>query len=476
MGDKVKGLISLLMRYDAAYKESILLLSSSESLFREECEKGKSSAVEMVEDFGRKSKKVVAYLQMALPYTNERGEVTEGSTFDLKTLGRLALQIDKSSRSDPFAKELYREAKKQLLQLEKDLDSTLNDSEKYAGALRAKYSQERQRIQNRQAEIESGFREILNSQVFSLFEQQCITLRDKAVIESEHENRLLVGYHHIPMSFAPELKKHLVAKNTGTYSDSSFIVPAVTSISPGSIIYAEYDDSSESLLLDGLHALLMNAIRLYANKIECIDYIDPLRLDSSALSELAPIVDFEDSIIRAVPNSPAAIRERLQNLLIKYAESTGTAGNNAVPRGILFLHAFPANYDSQMLAAIRQLALNAAHYGLCLIVSQNISQRSSFSDDVISQIKLRATDCITFNNRFAKNCVDTNTSQEFTWLTMPQTLPSEIYASVSKRTSTNKNNDYISRVGLNIVPFRKGNRAIKNIPYGKDIVFLYSRK
>lgn len=464
-----KNVADKLLDYNKKFLVSALSEEMEKSKFEKEMADKENEIIALMEENRNLAKKITVYLNIASAHTMERGEVTEEHNVDTGHLSRLAIQINKNLLEDPFAKELWIETKKQLMKLDREYNNLLNSKVQVLINCSRREENSIDNIKKQRETIISEFYRFLDSAEFSDFVQQNDDIKNKKVLDGKCYGETYMGYYHIPVEFTTDVSDRIALKAPDIICNNEMIIPATLSLTPGNVIFVEYTDSTETTFIDGLHTLIMNAILTYPDSIGSIEYIDPLRLNNSALLKLSALAGEENSIISNVPGSPAVIKERLRTLLEKYTYGDyGDSNTGGVADKILFLHAFPASYDQNMFLAIRQLILNAASYGLCIIVSHNVSQNMYGSDDVISLVKSNANEFIYFDNKFKKSNKNTKDVYNFSWLTMPEKLPEEISDVVSKRNYIDRNNEYISRIGINAKPIVKGNREIRNIPYGLD--------
>ena len=110
---------------DFRKKEAELLQKNAESEAQSNkmLENARLMVDQTMADFDQKIRKVKAYSNIAFSHTPERGKATAEADFDKIALDKLALQIDRSSTNDPFAKKLWQESQKMLKKLEREKEA-----------------------------------------------------------------------------------------------------------------------------------------------------------------------------------------------------------------------------------------------------------------------------------------------------------------------------------------------------------------
>ncbi len=94
--------------------------------------------------------------------------------------------------------------------------------------------------------------------------------------------------------------------------------------------------------------------------------------------------------------------------------------------------------------------------------------RSFSGEDALSSIKVSADHIGFESGRYFKRIGDTDRMMPFSWCAAPDQLPESILTRISAGAGADKGNDYARRIGLDVLPWRKGNRKITDIPYGVD--------
>lgn len=437
--------------------------------------------VEYKESFLKNSQSLLqvnAYIDIAKSHTSILKEDATATPFDKGALSKLTVLINSSSKNDPYATRLYAEATAQLRflenekrELEKSYEAQKKEIEKFCEGAKSVISSH---INNMISELSDYLNTSEDVKVlcFMLKADGAIfgNIEGSSFENTRPQNSVSVGLLNMPLptddgiiSLCAEKFKGFCDVNAKTIS-----IPVEIGVNKGGVLVAEYLNSSEHLVLSGIRNFILNIARYYDDKFDKICFIDPVRFSNNSLGCVAALAEGENSFVDPVPLTMDAIRKRLKNIIdIEVDEEHNYTSEHK--KKIYIFHDFPQAYDSEMIAKIQQLCVNAEHYEAIVILTHSLSGKGNISNDILSYIQSMATHIVCTGQDFKMKPLD-DEMYNFKWYSEPQKLPEWVfYKLVSNKPTIDKSNDYIKRIGLSEKPqYKKGARRIEHIPYGID--------
>ncbi len=420
------------------------------------------------EELNRQRRRVTAYRDIALQYTRAYTVPAQAAAYDIQQLSLLSLKINRKGVNDPAARELYRAACQQLLGLEAQKEELQQARQAEQAAGQTRLAEKEAELNRQRAALQAEFAAWLKEESFVDFVRST-----QALLQNRHNapagqavraSALTVGCFLSKIPLEEGLVRQLASAAGPLCGSGRLRLPLLLPLTAGSVLYAEYTPAQETALLSGLHGLLAGVVQCRAGTLQSIQYVDPLRLDDSALGPLQPLTRGENAAIAPLPASAEEIRARLGAVL----ESCRSAPAPQL-RWAVFLHNYPAGYDAQTQAIIRQLALNAAHYGVLLVITHCLQAAGGISDEDKFLLTTHSLYIRSQENGFSALLpVADGVPVLFEWLRGPSTLPQEVLAAAAARHGADHGNDYAERVGLRCLWQGKGDRRLTDIPYGVD--------
>ena len=294
--------------------------------------------------------------------------------------------------------------------------------------------------------------------------------------ESFSRNRIFnIGKMALPFPAVPEFEDELVSLSDGLFDKQthSILIPCDMDM-PGRVLLAEYNNSTEDDLLQGIRAILLNIARYYRESYDQVVFIDPIRSNNSGLGCLSPLSEGKNSFINHVPSSKDEIKRLLKSIIdtLNDEEHDINKKEQQTKRHRIYVfHDFPKEYDGELVSRIQQLCATAEHYGITVILTNNIDSRNTSGYDVLNYIKSKAQH-IKLNEN-GENVIyrkDIDSPVKFKWFKAPSSLPEDVYqAFITNRPQVDIHNHYEKHFDLSQIPkYSKGKREITYIPYGID--------
>ena len=420
-----------------------------------------------------KKRQVKAFIDIAKNSTSILKEPLEMKEFDKGVLAKLSVRINSYQINDIFATQLYTEASAQYLFLENELNNSdvykSKEKESIIYELNSKIN--RKNIDKKR--IINGIREVLESdsfkELFSKIEKiKNVYEKQINLKELTEEKEISIGSISFHLPIPVELNNLITWLNIYDSRLETIQIPCFINMKKGGVILAEYSNNTEDEVLNGIRTLFINLGRYFNNQLTQIVFIDPVRMNSSALGCVSSLANGANSFIDKVPTTIDGIRNTLNSIIAKLHKEDDTEAENC--KRFFVFHNFPNGYDSTMISQIQQLCVNAKHYGINLILTNNISNKSYYVSDAFSYVKEIAIKIGLENLGFYYSGIDKNNKEFFKWYSAPNYLPEDIEkALVKERKQIDTGNNYESRIGLAFNnQINKGIRRIENIPYAVD--------
>lgn len=226
------------------------------------------------------------------------------------------------------------------------------------------------------------------------------------------------------------------------------------------IIYAEYTNDNENIVLDGMTAVIYKIINNLKDSIDTILFADTVRYNNTALGELAVIAGKNDGLLENAPRNNEELRNRLTRLINKKQHDNQKTT-------FLFLHNFPHGYDSNSVSLIQQIIANADAFNVCAVLTSNISNSNFSSKDAVEFIRSRATSIIYKEDQWFICLEDYGFEWGFEWLEKDDEQINKAIDTVNSGVKkVNLSNIYPERVKLSINSHKKkGTRFLDENAY-----------
>lgn len=424
--------------------------------------------------------RVNAFIGIAKTHTTKLIRASSAIPFDNGKLSRLAVQVNSGIIDDPFATQLYTEATGQLQHLSEERGQIQRVHESKLRSLETAFGEKKRSAQKTITKAEADIRAFLYSKEFMdfimLIEADRKAFNTKQAVGSLNHDfygTVSIGSVCLPFPIPQSLCSDACGTTKGLFDVQSCTirVPANLNISNGAVIIAEYENNGEGTILSGIQNYILNIARYYSKEYSQICFVDPIRYNSSSLGCLAELCGGSGSLIDSVPNSVEELRNKVKSIIteanIREVRSK-SIGIQRKQNALYVFHNFPQSYDATVVAQIQQLCVNAQHYGITVILTNNKSLKNFTSSDTLAFLRTMAI-TVTANSISG---MEQNIAAPFDWYRAPSTLPSDIERQfIDERPVVNLSNDYSERIGLPMIPrYRKGVRTLENIPFGIDSV------
>ncbi len=438
-----------------------------------------SSLLEELQEISKKRKLLEAYLNIAKAHTVQQTPSAKPLPYDEGKLARISVQIN-SSFNDAYATQLYTEATGQLKFLEEFEVASQKQVEEKKVQIDKVIQKEQADSAQRCALLKNKVVDFLKSDIYQSF--IALIKKEKSAFDFSGfdktftENNVFdIGETALPFPTISEFENDLfsLSDNLMDRNAHSIYIPHEMNLS-GCVLLAEYNNASETDLLQGLQAVLLNIARYYRDVYDQVVFIDPIRFNNSGLGCLSLLSEGKNSFINPIPSSIDEIRHSLKLIIDTINEEEHNldkvAQRNAGHKIYVF-HNFPQAYDESLVSKIRQLCVNAEYYGITIILTNNPSLRNTAGSEALEYIKVKAQYIkLTSggeNEIFRK---DINSFVKFKWFKAPKSLPDDVRQHfITDRPVTNNSNNYEDHFSLSQLPkYIKGNRSLTNIPYGVD--------
>lgn len=432
-----------------------------------------------IQEIIKQKKLLEAYYNIAISHTSQRNESIKEIKFDETSLARIAVLIGNTS-SDIYANQLYIEVtgqKKFLLNLENDKKQKLQEEKKQVDI---ELNEKRNFFKKRQKEIQFEFISYIKGHEYQSFVSLIKNEKDAfdfTIIDKTYTDLNLfdIGEIELPLPYCKELNEELISVSKGLIDEKKhcLYIPFNLNIK-GSVLLAEYNNNTETSLLSGIQAVFLNLARYHSDKYKQVVFIDPIRFNNSGLGCLSLISEGQNSFVTSIPSSMEEIRSLLKLIIdtVNYNEHSAIRKEGMPYEHKMFVfHNFPQGYDESVVSKIRQLCVNAEHYGISIILTNNVSLRNISCQETLEYIKVRANYIKAYENGEVKIYrKDIKDFAGFKWFKAPKDLPEDIYRKyIVDKPVLNKSNIYEEHFDLVNAPiYKKGNRSLSNIPYGID--------
>lgn len=422
---------------------------------------------ESIESLNNTITRVTAFMSMAKMNAAYAQPSYEPHALDLGLLSRLAVQIDSFSANDSFAQRLYTEASAQLLFLQKQKAVLDADKQRKERTASDSLGHSIEKLRQQQRSLFEEIRQYLRSVEFSdfidnlsaAFEHQGNSFGEKG------EKIIQLGKTVMPFPVPDGVEEDLrrFSHNLCNTAKETIVLPAEISYYPGSVLIADYDYSTESVMLGGVQNLALTFIRRNNFAASSIFFVDPVRMNCSSMGCLRDACN-NGVFFDPIPSTKADLQSCIHNLVLESTYQSQQRKQHTKKSKLCVFLDFPNSYESRSIAYIRQLCVNAKEYGLLILLAHNIAH-SNYSDREIFAHLMSFADRV-----FEKNGELFFSGQPFAWHNAPRSLPTDIAQSIkSAEVSIDLSNEYEKRIGFDPkVVVEKGIRRIKSIPYGVD--------
>lgn len=426
---------------------------------------------------------VNTYLRIAKAHTRYDFNPQTSQPYNKEILARLSVQINMNSHEDMSAKKLLETASCQLLGLNQSVQQAHRNYNQIKNNLEKEMKRNKAVIYQKKSRVKEQIQLYVQSAEFNSFLRD-ITTEHKYYehTEAQSDNILSgdglisVGSLHFGLTLSEIIDDHTIAtKFSGIYNKNlkTLLLPLYFDFKDERVYYLEYDNNSEQNILSGIQMLILNTARYLDKLCDHICFIDPVRMNGSALGCLQPLTQGVNSYIDEVPVD----KQGIMNILSKSIavlnnasrDETGRQEADIYFRRIFIFHDFPQGYTSEAIDIIRRLCANAKNYGIKIIVLHNVVNKEMQNRDLLDSVQAVANGMIFCNNNQFYIYID-GITHSFNWYQEPKFLLEEIKQRyVVERSGKIMSNDYGYRVGLKEAhQYKKGNRMLSNIPIGVD--------
>lgn len=265
-----------------------------------------------LETIEKNAAKVNAFISIARTHTTQLNEGVEPQAFDSGVLSRLSVQINTGIANDPFAAQLYTAATGQMVYLRQQKEAAMRDHTRKLAELKETLSTTEEQAKSSINQLEAAVKQYLYSTEFTAFISELHN--DHALFAGQETYSLLPSFKSgtvsvgsleklFPIPTGLEATLVDATKGLGDVSKKKISMPANISINHGAVLIAEYENSSELEVLNGVQNIILNIARHYGQDFEQITYIDPIRFNASSLGCLSRLVGHQNSLIDPVPTS-----------------------------------------------------------------------------------------------------------------------------------------------------------------------------
>lgn len=421
--------------------------------------------------------KINAFIGIAKTHTTKLNLSLRTISYDNRTLSRLAVQINSGKADDPFATQLYTEATGQLKYLSQEYSRIQQEHKDNLKILESSFLEHKRDLENSICKTEFNIKTYLLSKeftdfIFLLEEDQLVfgNTQNTGSLSKNFHGSISLGVLKLPLPVPRNLSDFLVSVTKGLYDASTCTIriPANISLSTGSLIIVEYENTTESIVLSGIQNFILNIARYYGDKYKQVNFIDPIRFNSSSLGCLSKLCGKHGSFINSVPTSIDDLRNKIKSILADVTIDDMWHNNletEQSSKNFYVFHNFPQSYDATLIAQIQQLCVNVQHYGITVVLTNNKSSPNFSATNIMAFLLNMA---VTISSNSFVNTTR-NVNAPFEWYTAPPRLPADIVKKyINEKPIVDKSNDYQKRIGLQTLNYCKGTRALKNIPFGVD--------
>lgn len=424
---------------------------------------------------------VNTYLRIARAHTSQEINPQNSQPYNKDILSRLSVQIDMNSNEDMAARKLLEVAKCQLLGLNQEIQKANRNYNQIRENLEKEFNRNKSTIYQERNRVKERIRCYIQSAEFYSFAGN-IYERHWAFLESKATERMLadgfvsIGGLYYKLTIPEEIDDSpIINMFRGFYREDIKQVglPLLINVVRGGVHYLEYDSDSEKNMLSGIQMLILNIARYFNEFCEHICYIDPIRMNGSALGCIQQLTHGMNPYIDEIPINKQGIIKMLIKAIEVLNGISENRTNQEMPidyfKRIFIFHDFPQGYDLEAIDIIKRLCVNAKHYGIKIILTHNVLEKDIQGNKIIDFI-LPITDGQVFRDNSYFYVNSDNTKKIFSWYAAPDSLPEDIKKRfIIERSEKIMSNDYDFRIGLKDIPaYKKGNRSLSNIPIGID--------
>ena len=446
--------------------------------YTRECLEREKYIREKLQNNAKNQMRVQAFIDIAKAHTYRTNASLTPIEFDSKTLSRLSVQIDNTSRDDFFAGKLYTEATGQLLYLKEEAHSIEADACFKNTVEEKNYYDKEASLKQQKMLLQEEIMSYLNSEQFQTFateiqENYQMFSENGLGILSDVPKAMGIGTMNVPFPIATQFN-NVIRSSVGelyNFDRKEVGIPLNIDLSRGSVVLVQYCNETEQIMFKGIQNIIFNIIRYYKEQFEEIFYIDPVRFNNTTLGCLASFAIDERSYIKKVPSSMEEIQRTIYALLEKNREEDQQDySKQQSSRRLIVVHDFPQAYDSTVINRIQELSVNAERYGITVILTNNSSFSRNVYSDVLNYLQQMATNIFVNDLEFYICLKEMNDRSRFDWYCAPKQLPESLKEQYFSETiKVDFSNDYHGRVGILDIPqYKKGVRQLVDIPYGID--------
>lgn len=470
-----------LMKYYRQFRSLEQNIEDVEKAYKKGCESVDDSVQKLLNDNTNTLKRLEACIEIAKAHATHLVKAEQEFPIDIRALSQLSVQINSGSKNDIFAEQLYTQATGQLATCIRSLSDIQEKNREKKRKLFDSALVTKGKLQKSKEKLNS---EILSYLQSDEFEEFVTTVYNYFSMFDGHGsiNYILekscfigIGTKLVKLPIPSEFTALVVEKSYSLYdqSNSQIGIPVCIDFSRGSGIIIDYTNETEELLLNGVQNFLFNIAAYCENIFEQIVFIDPVRFNNSSLGILQPFATGGGSFIDNVPLSLEEVKSKLASIIENLnADERKLLEQEkiAMPKRLLILHNFPQLYDSQMISQIRQIFVNAQHYNITIIVTHNLSSKSTLMSDSLTYMYSKAEKRIGCSNNGFLISNLSNCNVPFRWYSAPKKMSEDIYRKyVTEKHTVDTSNNYEHRLGFDVSKgYSKGVRELTDIPYGID--------
>lgn len=478
--EQYNGIYQTLLSYVDSFDAANTALKRTELFFKEQCISVETKFRMALSENEKVEKQIRAYINIAQAHTSLPNESFAPLSLDSGKLAQLSVQINNSSANDSYASQLFTEATGQLISIHQAVTQLEREYADEIKVLSTRYATDESEIKRNVDKIIDDATELLYSPRFVSFIAALKENKTRFISSANQStdyvvsNTLSVGTVQCSLPLPSSLKAKMIESASGLYNSitETIGIPVNIDLSDGAVIIVQYSNNNEHIMLSGLQNVLLNVIRFMNSEYSQIAFFDPIRFNASSLGCLAPLSSGKNSFIDAVPVSMDDVRNKIKRIIASINEDERRRMETMYKplKRLYVFHNFPHAYDSSLVIQIQQLCVNAAHYGITVILTNTISSNSTVSADVLEFLKTKSINIFSDEHDFNMRTESNDLQSKFEWYLAPQVLPQDVVQRfISAKPVLNMSNVYEDRVDIINVPnYKKGIRQLTGIPFGID--------
>lgn len=419
-----------------------------------------------------------------------------GQRPDISRLNSMVEKINIRDRNDVIAGQIIDLASQYVAYLDKEISKLSDKEQAESKNLDQHKDHEISRLAQQRKQVLVNCEQFLRGENIAKLVQLFDDINhDYAITDAFFKNwdqpvrrkrMMLFGFQQFPLD-VPQMLCHILKSHLQQHFDESnknVNCPCGFTTDSHEEIYVEYVDRNETLMKQGIQALILNFMRNFGQDEFRVSLLDYIHYNADIIGPLAALSVGKNGVIGKSPSDVKTLQQNIAILAEYYRKVEAKIGTESIyqynkrhiaeeriPIRLLILNRMDDAYRTNDNPEMAYIINNAAKFGITFMQLSKSQDGGSKGKDREQKYLANSKDCIriisdTNGGFYIENNVEW---RPFQWMSAPSYIPSEFVSKVlAASTPKGVGSKYFSRYGMTVPSKSKGQRKPLSIPFAID--------